>query len=72
VQSLPRAGQDLYLRDFDGYNHKELGMTYDNVVHCKERKMGHAFVLAMVLEGFIECGQDLATPERLVEQQHRD
>ena len=23
--------------------------------------MGHAFVLAMVLEGFIECGQDLST-----------
>ncbi len=44
--------KDLYLWDFDGYNHKELGMSYDEVVNCKERKMGHAFVLAMILEGF--------------------
>ena len=67
-----KIGQDLYLRDFDGYNHKELGMTYDDVIHCEERKMGHAFVLAMVLENVIECGQDLATPERWVKQQYRD
>lgn len=43
--------QDIYLRDFDGYNHKTLGMTYEDVINCETKKMGHAFVLAMMLEG---------------------
>jgi hypothetical protein len=46
------AEEDLYLWDFDGYNHKELDMTYDEVVNSETRKMGHAFVLAMILENF--------------------
>lgn len=40
----------LYLRDFDGYDHKALGMSYDDVIHDPTRKMGHGFVLAMMLE----------------------
>lgn len=45
---------DMYLIDFDGYDHKKLNMSYDDVINCKDRKMGHAFVLAMLLEGFIK------------------
>lgn len=37
------------LWDFDGYDFKKLGMTLKDVVNCAERKMGHAFVLAMLL-----------------------
>lgn len=47
-------GEDLYLLDFDGYDHKELGMTYDEVINCEKRKMGHAFVLAMLLENYLD------------------
>lgn len=43
--------QTLWLRDFDGYDHRALGMTWHDVIHCETRKMGHAFVLAMMLEG---------------------
>ncbi|MHA2426995.1 MAG: DUF6939 family protein [Candidatus Hermodarchaeia archaeon] len=43
-------GKDLYIRDFDGYNNKELGMSYDDVINCESRKMGHGFVLAMLLD----------------------
>jgi hypothetical protein len=43
----------LYLWDFDGYDHRKLGMSYSDVVLCESRKMGHAFVLAMMLEGLI-------------------
>lgn len=43
----------IALLDFDGYNHKALGMTYNDVLNCTERKMGHAFVLGMMLEGHI-------------------
>jgi hypothetical protein len=39
--------------DFDGYDHVSLGMSLADVLHCEERKMGHAFVLAMMLEGLI-------------------
>lgn len=45
--------KDIYLRDFDGYNHKELGMTYEDVMNSRSRKMGHAFVLAMLLDEHI-------------------
>lgn len=47
-------GEDLYLLDFDGYDHKELGMTYDEVIDSEKRKMGHAFVLAMLLEKYFD------------------
>lgn len=39
----------LVIRDFDGYDHVALGMTLSDVVHLPRRKMGHAFVLAMLL-----------------------
>lgn len=48
-------GKDLYLIDFDAYRHKQLGMSYKEVINCDTRKMGHAFVLAMMLD----------TPEQL-------
>ncbi len=47
-------GKDLCLLDFDGYDHKELDMTYDEVINSEKRKMGHAFVLAMLLEKHID------------------
>jgi hypothetical protein len=46
-------GKDLYLQDFDGYNHRALGWTYQQVLDCPTKKMGHAFVLGMLLEGEI-------------------
>lgn len=52
LQGLYTAG-DVTLWDFDGYDHRALGMSLDDVVRCESRKMGHAFVLAMMLEGII-------------------
>lgn len=45
---------DIYLVDFDGYNHKSEGITYQEVILNPNRKMGHAFVLGMLLEGVIK------------------
>jgi hypothetical protein len=42
--------KNLYLIDFDAYRHKELGWTYEEVINCPTKKMGHAFILAMALE----------------------
>lgn len=41
----------ITLFDFDGYDYLKLGMTFKDVVNDPTRKMGHAFVLAMLLSG---------------------
>jgi hypothetical protein len=46
---------DIYLWDFDGYDHRSLNMTYDAVIDCPYRKMGHAFVIAMLIDGHIKA-----------------
>lgn len=48
VEEFPE--RNLYLLDYDAYDHRALGMDYIDVMRCEERKMGHAFVLAMCLE----------------------
>lgn len=40
---------DITLLDYDGYDYLKLGMTLEDVVNDPTRKMGHAFVLAMML-----------------------
>ena len=45
---------DVVLWDFDGYDHRALGMTLRDVINDPMRKCGHAFVLAMLLEGVLE------------------
>ncbi len=41
---------NIVLRDFDTYDHQALGLSYYDVIHNTRRKMGHAFVIAMMLE----------------------
>lgn len=52
LRGLYTAGP-LTLWDFDGYDHLSLGMSYNDVMNCETRKMGHTFVLGMMLEGII-------------------
>lgn len=54
LRELLQQEKDVYLQDFDGYNHKKLGMSYQDVVRCESKKMGHAFVLAMMLESLVD------------------
>jgi hypothetical protein len=44
---------DIVLLDFDAYDHRKLKMSWSDVIHNPYRNMGHAFVLAMMLEGVI-------------------
>lgn len=53
LKKLHEQNEDVYLWDYDGYNHKQLGLTYDQVINDPNRKMGHAFVIAMLLEGYL-------------------
>jgi uncharacterized protein DUF6939 len=54
LKKLHEEGADLYLWDFDGYDHKALNLSYNEVINNPDRKMGHAFVIGMLLEGFIK------------------
>ena len=54
LKNLYQINKKLTFQDFDAYDHRRLGMDWNDVIHCEERKMGHAFVLAMLLEGYID------------------
>lgn len=49
LREMYREGVDLFLWDFDGYNHGKLGMSLEDVLNCPDKKMGHAFVLSAML-----------------------
>ena len=46
---LARQLPTIILRDFDGYDHDALGMSLTDVLNNPHKKMGHAFVLKMLL-----------------------
>jgi hypothetical protein len=50
LKELKEQDIDFYLRDFDGYDYTDLGMSLEDVINNQEEKMGHAFVLAMLLQ----------------------
>lgn len=58
LKDLYDSGNDIVLWDFDGYDHTKLKMTFDDVINSRRKKMGHAFVLAMLLTGKIEVVDD--------------
>jgi hypothetical protein len=41
--------RDIYLIDFDGYNHIRIKKTMEQVINDPYKKMGHAFVLYSLL-----------------------
>lgn len=45
--------KDIWLLDFDVYDHRVLGYTWNDVINNPEKKCGHGFVLAMMLEGYL-------------------
>lgn len=51
LERLYRIKKLLVLKDFDGYDHASFGKTLEQVVNDPTKKMGHAFVLAMLLTG---------------------
>ena len=44
--------KDIYLIDFDGYNHKEKGMTLADVANNSKKSMGHAFCVYDLLQRY--------------------
>jgi hypothetical protein len=54
--------RQIVLRDWDGYDHDELGMTLTDVLNEPKRKMGHAFVLKAMLTNDPVLEQFLSPP----------
>jgi hypothetical protein len=48
--ALYREKGEVVLWDFDGYDHIKMGKTIREVLNDPSRPMGHAFVLAYLLE----------------------
>ncbi len=49
LKQLYKQETELALLDYDAYDHRKLGMTLTDVINNPHKKMGHAFVLAMLL-----------------------
>lgn len=45
--------KDIYLIDFEGYDHRFLEKTWDQVVSNPDMPVGQAFALCMILEGYL-------------------
>ena len=54
LEELYKEHGEVTLKDYDAYDHIKMGMSLINVINNPDRKMGHAFVLAMMLEGKLE------------------
>jgi Family of unknown function (DUF6939) len=50
LKTIADAG-DIVILDYDAYDHYSYGYSWDDVINDPTRKMGHGFVLAMMLEG---------------------
>jgi hypothetical protein len=49
LKELVNSGKSVYLMDYDAYRHRNLNMTLTDVLNYPNKKMGHAFVLMMLL-----------------------
>ncbi len=54
LRRLYLVRSEVTLRDYDAYDHIKLGMSLRDVINNPDRIMGHAFVLAMLLENKLE------------------
>lgn len=54
IMEKASEGRNIALVDFDGYNHIKLGMSMQDVINCDSKKMGHAFVIKMILDERME------------------
>ena len=53
LKELYESEDQITLIDFDGYDYLMRCLSLEDVLNNPKRKMGHAFVLAMLLEGLI-------------------
>lgn len=47
------SNKDIYLVDFEGFDHRFLEKSWDQVINNPDMPVGQAFVLCMLLEGYL-------------------
>lgn len=47
------SDKDIVLLDYEGYNHRDLEMNWNDVVNHPTWPIGQGFVISMILEGFV-------------------
>lgn len=47
------TNKDIYLLDFEGYDHRYLEQNWDQIISNPNRPVGQAFALCMLLEGYL-------------------
>jgi hypothetical protein len=57
LKEIYNAQGDIWLWDFDGYDYEKEGMSLLDVLDCDTRKMGHCFVLALLLTPQVQWGR---------------
>lgn len=62
LKQLYLTSDVIVLRDYDAYDHLKLGMSLVDVINDPNRKMGHAFVLMMILTGVLDNCINSPTP----------
>jgi hypothetical protein len=50
LQEMYKTQDEIWLWDFDGYDRRKFGMSLIDALTDPTKKMGHAFVLAMMLK----------------------
>lgn len=50
---LLKNNEFVYLFDYDGYDNVKFNINLDSVIDFSEKKMGHAFVLAKIIENML-------------------
>lgn len=55
LEDLYKQHKDIVLLDFDAYDRQQI--DWNEVINDPTRKMGHGFVLAMLLEGYLDANQ---------------
>lgn len=53
LKEMYETGQDIYLIDFEGYDHRFLEKSWDEVINDPDRPVGQAFALCMILENYL-------------------
>jgi hypothetical protein len=51
LYNMVLRGDNIALRDFDGYDHIKMGMTFEQVVMNPKKPLGHAFIIYGLLTG---------------------
>lgn len=55
IEKAFESGNNIILRDFDGYDYIKMGLSVPDLIHNTKRPLGHSFVIMALLKGELRC-----------------